>query len=74
MMSVADMVDAGNDVYFLSSGEYYAIHRRTGTTTQFVRRKNVFEIDAEVPEYTPQSAQESTQPGSSSSGSFGRRQ
>ena len=57
LMSVADMVDAGNDVYFLSSGEYYAVHRQTGTITRFVRRKNVFEIDAEVPEYSSLTSQ-----------------
>ena len=51
LMSVADMMDAGNDVHFLASGESYSVHRETGVVTKFVRRKNVFEIDAEVPEY-----------------------
>ena len=51
LMSVADMVDAGNDVHFLASGESYSIHRQSGVMTKFVRRRNVFEIDAEVPQY-----------------------
>ena len=51
LMSVADMVDAGQDVHFLASGQHYAVHRATGAVTSFVRRKNVFEIDAEIPTF-----------------------
>ena len=48
LMSVAEMVDAGQDVHFLASGQAYAVHRDTGEVTQFARRKNVFELDVEV--------------------------
>ena len=51
LMSVADMNDAGQDVYFLASGQSYAVHRETGMVTKFTRKKNIFEIDAEVPPY-----------------------
>ena len=48
LMSVAEMVDAGQDVHFLASGQAYAVHKATGEVTQFTRRKNVFELDVEV--------------------------
>ena len=52
LMSVADMNDAGQDVHFLASGQSYAVHRETGVVTKFVRKKNIFEIEAEVPPYS----------------------
>ena len=48
LMSVAEMVDAGQDVHFLASGQAYAVHKASGEVTQFTRRKNVFELDVEV--------------------------
>ena len=51
LMSVADMVDAGQDVHFLASGQNYAVHRESGVVTRFSRKKNVFEMEAEVPPF-----------------------
>ena len=52
LISVADMVDAGQDVHFLASGQSYAVHRETGEVTHFTRRRNVFELDVEVKPYS----------------------
>ena len=57
LLSVADMNDAGHDVFFLANGEAYSVHRETGRVTNFARRKGVFEIDAEVPPYSGGSGQ-----------------
>ena len=54
LMSVADMVDAGQDVHFLASGQSYAVHRETGTVTKFTRKKNIFEMEAVVPPFSGQ--------------------
>ena len=48
LMSVADMVDAGQDIHFLASGQSYALHRETGQVTYFQRRRGVFELDVQV--------------------------
>ena len=53
-MSVAAMVDAGQDVHFLASGQSYAVHRETGTVTKFTRTKNIFEMEAVVPPFSGQ--------------------
>ena len=42
------MNDAGQDVQFLASGQSYAVHRESGMVTKFTRKKNIFEISAEV--------------------------
>ena len=50
LLSVAEMNDAGHDVYFLCGDDgAYSRHRKTGLTTRFIRRNGVFEIDARVP-------------------------
>ena len=50
LLSVAEMNDAGHDVYFLSGQDgAYSRHRKTGLVTKFFRRNGVFEIDARVP-------------------------
>ena len=54
LMSVADMVDAGQGVHFLASGQSYAVHRETGTVTKFTRTKNIFEMEAVVPPFSGQ--------------------
>ena len=51
LVSVADMIDAGQDVHFMASGQSYAVHRESGLVTKFVRKKNIFEIEADVPSY-----------------------
>ena len=51
LVSVADMIDAGQDVHFMASGQSFAIHRESGVVTNFVRKKNIFEIEADVPSY-----------------------
>ena len=51
LMSVADMNDARQDVYFLASGQSCAVHRETGKVTKFIRSRDVFEIDTEIPPY-----------------------
>ena len=50
LLSVAEMNDAGHDVYFLCGDDgAHSRHRKTGLTTRFIRRNGVFEIDARVP-------------------------
>ena len=47
LMSVYDMVQAGNRVVFDSGGSY-AIHKTTGKRVNFVERKRVYEVDLNV--------------------------
>lgn len=50
LMSVSEMVDAGNDVHFTKERSW-AKHRVTGETVEFKRRNRVFEIDLKVRPY-----------------------
>ena len=60
LLSVAEMNDAGHDVYFLSGQDgAYSRHRKTGLVTKFFRRNGVFEIDARVPLFSGFSRQPS---------------
>ena len=48
LLRIVDIHDAGQDVYFLSSGLSRAVHMETDNVMRFVRNKGVFKIDAEV--------------------------
>ena len=50
LISVADMNDAGQDVFFHQAKAVQSTGD-TGMVTTFIRNKGVFEIDAEVPPY-----------------------
>ena len=52
LLSLADMVDAGQYVHFPANGQYFAVHPGTGEVIHCVRRRQVFEIDAEVQQCT----------------------
>ena len=53
LLAVADMVDVGHDVVFRSEarGGSHAIHHASGIRTPFVRRNQVYEIEAAVLPY-----------------------
>ena len=51
LLAVSEMNDAGYDVHFFHTGEYYSVHPETGRKVMFQRRKGVYEIEAVVPSY-----------------------
>ena len=52
LLAVGEMCDAGHDLHHLRSGEAYAVRSRTGAIAKFARQKGVYEVEADVPQWT----------------------
>ena len=76
LLAVSEMVDADHDVIFRSEarGGSYAIHHPSGIRTPFIRRHQVYEIEATVLPYSRKREMQKVDPLAQARGSEGNDQ